>query len=307
MNSASKVDELVEQWKRNGITKTELVIKTAEAELGWPYVWGAVGAQCTPEKRKYYAERSICPENEKKVIISGCQALNGSGKYCGGCQYYPNNMRTLIDDCQGFVKQVLSRVGVKMQGGGCPSMYNNNANWIEKGPIENMPKDKVCCVFIYVKSKNNYSHVGLYIGNGQVIHCSKYVRQGPCPDKSWGWSHYAIPKGLDGIMPYSDKPTLKKGAKGEYVTLLQTKLIQLGYSCGTKGADGIFGNATLSAVKQFQLDNGLQMDGIVGAATWAALDNPEKPEYYTVTIPGLPKYEAEAIVKQYKNASMKKE
>ena len=70
MKTASDVDLLVSQWIAQGLSKTDIIIRTAEAELGWPYVWGAVGAQCTPDKRKYYAGRDVCPDGEKKLIIS---------------------------------------------------------------------------------------------------------------------------------------------------------------------------------------------------------------------------------------------
>jgi peptidoglycan hydrolase-like protein with peptidoglycan-binding domain len=36
-------------------------------------------------------------------------------------------------------------------------------------------------------------------------------------------------------------------------------------------ADGIFGSATEAALRQFQRDNGLVPDGIVGPQTWTAL------------------------------------
>ena len=64
---------------------------------------------------------------------------------------------------------------------------------------------------------------------------------------------------------------LKKGAKGDQVKALQTLLIGYGYSCGTKGVDGSFGNATDNAVKAFQNYNSLEIDGVVGADTWNKL------------------------------------
>lgn len=52
---------------------------------------------------------------------------------------------------------------------------------------------------------------------------------------------------------------------------VQARLIELGYSCGSYGADSIFGIATYNAVKAFQRANGLAVDGIVGPLTWNKL------------------------------------
>ncbi|MBQ8892571.1 MAG: peptidoglycan-binding protein [Bacilli bacterium] len=52
-----------------------------------------------------------------------------------------------------------------------------------------------------------------------------------------------------------------------HIKWLQNRLIQLGYSVGASGADGQFGNDTLNAVKKFQQDNGLAVDGYVGKET----------------------------------------
>ena len=65
--------------------------------------------------------------------------------------------------------------------------------------------------------------------------------------------------------------TLKKGSVGNSVKALQLLLIGNGCSCGSAGADGDFGNGTLTAVKRFQSAKGLAADGIVGAKTWAKL------------------------------------
>ena len=67
---------------------------------------------------------------------------------------------------------------------------------------------------------------------------------------------------------YEEKPniftrTLKYGSRGEDVKELQ-KILRL-------NADGIFGRQTEKAVKQFQSDNGLVSDGIVGQKTIAKL------------------------------------
>ena len=73
MKTASDVRDLVAKWIADGKDKSYIVVNAAEACLGWPYVWGAVGAECTPDKRKYYAERSVCPEGERTQIYKTCQ------------------------------------------------------------------------------------------------------------------------------------------------------------------------------------------------------------------------------------------
>ncbi len=59
------------------------------------------------------------------------------------------------------------------------------------------------------------------------------------------------------------------GSRGAEVTKIQTKLKNWGYYSGS--IDGIYGSATLSAVKYFQRKNGLAVDGIAGPKTLAAM------------------------------------
>lgn len=67
------------------------------------------------------------------------------------------------------------------------------------------------------------------------------------------------------------RTTLEKGDTGAEVKELQQNLIKLGFSCGAAGADGDFGQGTLSAVKNFQKQYGLTVDGIVGSVTQAKI------------------------------------
>lgn len=66
-----------------------------------------------------------------------------------------------------------------------------------------------------------------------------------------------------------DPPTVKKGSKGSAVTKAQELLELNGYEVGD--VDGVFGAKTEKAVKAFQKDFSLKVDGIVGTKTWAAL------------------------------------
>ena len=65
--------------------------------------------------------------------------------------------------------------------------------------------------------------------------------------------------------------TLRNGSSGDDVRNLQRKLVDAGYSVGSTGVDGIYGNATAAAVKKYQKDKGLSVDGIAGNQTLSGL------------------------------------
>lgn len=65
--------------------------------------------------------------------------------------------------------------------------------------------------------------------------------------------------------------TLKKGSTGEEVARMQRVLIALGYDCGASGADGDYGSSTAAAVRAFQYDKNLKVDGVAGDKTLTAL------------------------------------
>ena len=61
----------------------------------------------------------------------------------------------------------------------------------------------------------------------------------------------------------------QRGSRGEEVRQIQTALQNRGYDPGS--VDGIYGERTEAAVRQFQADQGLAVDGIAGPDTLAAL------------------------------------
>lgn len=92
-----------------------------------------------------------------------------------------------------------------------------------------------------------------------------------------------VPDTPDPVVPTqpseSTNPVLKVGAHSSAVKVAQQRLIAHGYDVGSAGADGWFGEGTLKAVKAFQKDKGLTVDGIIGSNTWTALNKePEKKE-----------------------------
>ena len=64
-----------------------------------------------------------------------------------------------------------------------------------------------------------------------------------------------------------NKPILKKGSKGGSVDELKMLLIKKGY----EPFNNVFDDSCLKAVKEFQKNNGLEVDGCVGPKTWGEL------------------------------------
>lgn len=100
------------------------------------------------------------------------------------------------------------------------------------------------------------------------------IADGIVGDKTWA------------VLDAARFPVVKKGNQNNTVRYLQTILTDLGYNCGA--IDGKFGQATYQAVVDFQKDNGLKVDGIVGKNTWMKLfsatpkqNNTKEPVYYS--------------------------
>ena len=79
--------------------------------------------------------------------------------------------------------------------------------------------------------------------------------------------------GIVGNETMSKLPILSRrvNPKHKVVKLVQEKLISLGYAMPRYGADGVFGAEMEKSVKQYQLNNGLTPDGIIGKNTWKKL------------------------------------
>lgn len=72
---------------------------------------------------------------------------------------------------------------------------------------------------------------------------------------------------------HDDLDYISAGSKGEPVKKLQSGLMDLGYQLPKFGADADFGSETKQAVLDFQHDNNLTYDGIVGVQTMGRLDD----------------------------------
>lgn len=264
MNTAAYVDELIVSLKASGKPLSDAVWETAKACVGWPYVFGAEGQKTTKD-----------------------------------------GVTVRKFDCQGFTEWCLYQFGINIKAAGATSQWNNDKFWLAKGDIKSIPDDVLVCLFYRDKeSPNKMAHTGFGY-KGQTCECSVGVQY--FEKRKAKWQYWAIPKGITENVPEPDpsyRPTLRRGDKGPYVTLMQTELYQRGYDLGNAGIDGDFGKATEAAVKAFQKSAGLVQDGICGAKTWAALESTDPVKYYTVTIPNLTITQAEELKKQYPNATI---
>ena len=314
MNSANYVEDLKNRLNdsvnRGEMTVSEAAWVLAVACEGWAYVFGAWGAFCTPGERKQrYRYNNIAS------ILEKCQRLRSSNPKgtCSGCKWYPDGEKTRCFDCRGFEDWLMKMFGFDLQGEGATGQWNTAANWcIKSDDMSAIPQGVMVSVFIWDTANKNMKHVGFYY-NGDTVECSNGVTI-TRPMKKGRWTHWAVAKlfekDLKGYTPPAKEPatntnypTLRKGSRGDWVTILQQKLILRGYSCGSKGADGIYGNDTVKAVKAFQKANGLTADGIAGPKTWAAMDQaktePVKEMTYKVVLIGLSKGAAEEVVSRY--------
>lgn len=140
---------------------------------------------------------------------------------------------------------------------------------------------------IFFYSGGNINHTGIVenVSNGVVTtiegNTSDMVARKTYPINSSYIAGYGRPRyelvtdGTQTALPCAagdseTHPMLRKGSSGPAVYELQSKLSYAGYPVGN--VDGEFGNKTYVAVKIFQEQCGLEIDGIVGPNTWAVLD-----------------------------------
>lgn len=317
MNNVKQVDNLITDLKNRIlsaiITASAACWELCLACLAWAYVYSSWGAECTPsERRKRF---KMCPD--KTSIKAKCKAFDNGN--CNGCQWFPEGERTRCFDCRGFVHWILLMLlGFDLEGDIVSTQWNSKKNWIVKGQIgvDPIPQNVLVNIFIKNKTTGRWTHTGFYF-NGSTCECSNGVQYHE-KMQSNRWTHWAIAKCFangyqlpepqkepekpqEGAKPVSYK-TIRRGNYGELVKKCQTMLDKLGYSLGACGIDSDFGIATEKAVKQFQKDHGLVVDGVVGQKTWAALEaaEPGEPEkLYTVTVTGLKKAVADKIVSEY--------
>ena len=229
----------------------------------WGYIWGTAGEKWTSEKQK---------ELEKTTDANRAQGRQYGSKWIGH----------RVADCSGLFSWAFRQLGGTIYHGS-DTMYRKccvNKGELSKGKRTDRGTLKPGTA-VFVWNGSSYSHVGLYAGSGIVIEAMSTLKGVTTTKVTAGkWTHWGELQGVD----YSDSsdeiikdaepstvgkawPALRKGCKGKAVKECQILLEKHGYSVGSCGIDGKFGKDTLAAVKAFQNDHGLEVDGIVGPIT----------------------------------------
>lgn len=230
-------------------------------------------------------------QDPKKWATNSWWFTQYTGKQKTKALYWRENAKR-VWDCNGMAEGIYedwSGVNINTK-----ARYNYSGWCGTKGTGKIPAKHRIpgAAVFIHSSSEGYITHVGyLYkpvkasepSGDWYVIE-ARGVMYGVVKTKlsERGWNRWGL---MTKHFDYGEKSAvtvkpgyvlgsriLKNGCEGVDVKLLQEALIQLGYSCGSYGVDGDFGDATELAVIKFQMDNGLEADGEYGPLTHAALE-----------------------------------
>lgn len=163
----------------------------AKNAVGGGYCWGASGEICLPRLRQELAMRVDPKSTSYGYLLGLCAKWDGKKVW----------------DCSGIFRGAYKALGLK-KSGGATTIFNT---WLlESGPIGTMPDEPGIALF--KGTATNKEHIGLYIGNGQVIDArgaAKGVLIGPITDYAWlYWGRLAdvVYAAYEGVPVSNDDP-----------------------------------------------------------------------------------------------------
>lgn len=187
--------------------------------------------------------------------------------------------------------------GYDYRGGGpLQSTGRDNYQWLEKVtglPFAANPKliedpehwPLVACLTFTKKVGNlcTYAEGGNFEAVCKAINCgsptSKIKVVGMEDREAWhrAWQKALANGACPASAPLGSKAIAYKvgSPNSDAISAIQKRLNALMYGEGKITVDGVFGVRTRSAVADFQMENGLEADGVVGPKTWEALFAPE--------------------------------
>ena len=277
----------------------------------WGYIWGTAGIEWTKSRQKQKVDYMVSKygtswqkNSEAKDDTYYRAALIGD-KWIGH----------MVADCSGLFRWAFNQYKLYISHG-------SNSIWksycTNKGNLSNGKRTDGIKLqpgtAVFTDKNGDKTHIGLFVGNGKVIEASG-TDAGVCVSNvtATKWKCWGELKQIDYDKDDEEKsswhPTIRRGNKGQAVTDAQKLLKALGYDLGSYGVDGDFGRATENAVKAFQKDHNLTVDGVIGPMTWDALATsiPVTDKKYMVCIHNLDKTQADALANNYPGATISEE
>lgn len=218
------------------------------------YVWGGQGQPTNEadirrcETSSTNAERAIALYNRRVA-----QGVNPVIKF----------------DCSGLIIWALQQLGL--------IGYDTTANGLYR-KAQAISRDDLLVGDLVFKTDSSGTayHVGVVT---RIVNGLPYITEAKGRDYgvietavSTNWDKYGRNPFIDTTGGTTMSTILKLGSQGDAVKEMQQKLIFLEYDLGTAGADGDFGSKTDAAVRAFQTDAKITVDGQAGPQTLAALD-----------------------------------
>ena len=139
------------------------------------------------------------------------------------------------------------------------------SNEIIPQPQENVPKGNVAEI---QSTLNDRYGLNIAVDNIYGNETRKALVKGLQTELNKQFGSKLAVDGIFGTNTYNACINVREGAEGNITYLIQAMLICHSFDID---ADGIFGNATENAVREFQKRNGLSVDGIVGKNTFNKL------------------------------------
>lgn len=224
------------------------------------YVWGGndelvvnlLDKLCNLEKSKEDVDRVLTLL--QKRLLQGCDIL-----------------KIRCDDCSGLAVGFLLKYGIIKNDMTADGLYKLIGKKIKLNEVK-------AGDYLFMGSDSKKTHVGYAIDAKRAIE-SKNHDEGVVMTviANRGWKYAARPDWYDEKQPQPVVPSLERELsfrttslmQGNDVKKVQESLNNLGYNCGT--SDGYFGKKTDIAVRNFQSDRGLTVDGVVGKHTAESL------------------------------------